>query len=444
MIWGVAFPLLAALAPLPCPEYLAPRDVPCLVRGAPLEDFRSHLEALLASHPSGLADALRLRLGPALNQPHLLAADGTRPWAVALEGGTRAVWMIPVEDEAAFREAAAASLPGMRIRFERGYALMSRDEAFLARFGEEEGAERQDPLPGTSDLKLRLRLPEGLDFLPETLRKWASDLDAVEAGLTLRPDGLSASALLKPRRDSDLETRLETLEPQRARWLGLAPPGAALAAELHGEAKTFAWLMTLAGIRGGAFPVLEEMGVEAAALTAFRSGDAWAGQLVCRCRSEVRLPRLRESLGDGFEAWGVPVHAGEPSADEAAGTLSVELLRKETQFSVHASLAGRLLVAAAGPDAAARVAATASALRQGPEPGLTPEDAALLKALPERVNAVVLLSPAQLAGARPGAPDRFAASLTGLQGEGALVRVEIPGSSLAALYAFWQKKGECP
>ncbi len=480
-------PAQVSEAVLASPETLVPADAPCFVRGVGLEMLQAHLDAFCNKYPSALSGALRLRFGPVLSRPYLVATDGTRAWGAVLLDPDRTeelVWLLPVEDADAFRQAVTACLEDVHVRFVRGYALLGRDEALLDRIGRE--GEVLAPSPLASDVVVRLnpaacrgsRL-EG--FLAPLLSRVPSrclgelaalglQVSALEAGCTLGERGAEMTLRLQSVPGSELAGFLSRQVPGPSRWMGLASSGAAVVAECHVDAPGARFLLD-------GLAAMDPMGAVLSPVKEFCGGDAlvavfpgepgWQVQAVCRLE-EVRkgerflehgLPGLLKSVS---ESSGGLACSSQPRPDREEGTLTLResmvtltpgegprpwraLLGEDARRLPFASAVSKdLCVMVLGSEAVARVLATAPSLGQGLVPKLPEAHAALLEGLPEEANAWVILSLGRafslLGRAHPGlvpgrpVPGSLALALR-CEGEEARVSLRIPGEVLGELSA---------
>lgn len=470
---------------LASPEALVPADAPCFVRGTGLETLQAHLDAFCNKHPSALSGALRLRLGPVLSRPYLVAADGTRPWGAVFLDPDRMeepVWLLPVEDADAFRQAVAACLDGVHVRFARGYAILGRDEALMDRIARE--GPGLVPSPLASDVVARLdpsacrgstlegiltpllsRLPPGCRGL---LAELGSQVSGIEAGCTLGDQGAEMTFRLQSVPGSGLADFLSRQVPQPSRWIGLAPSGAAVVAECHVDARGARSLLD-------GLAALDPMGLVLAPVKAFCGGDAlltvfpgepgWQAQAVCRlaevrrgeCFLEGALPGLLKAVSEasgGLDCSSQDKPGREEGAlklKEAVVTLAAREGRRPWEALLgedarHLPFAGAvskdLCVVALGSEAGERVLATAPSLGKGLVPKVSEAHAALLDGLPGGANAWVILSVGRALsllgrahpGLRPGRPMSGSLALAlRCEGEEARVSLRVPGEVLGEL-----------
>jgi hypothetical protein len=475
---------------LASPEALVPADAPCFVRGIGLETLQAHLDAFCNKYPSALSMALRLRLGPVLSRPYLVAADGTRAWgAVFLAPDLREepVWLLPVEDEGAFRQAAAACLEGVRVRFVRGYALLGKDEAILDRLGCEGAGLAPSPL--ASDVVVRLnpaafrgRGLEGflaplLSRLPLRCRGLLADLglqvSALEAGCTLGERGAEMTFRLQSVPGSGLADFLSRQVAKPLRWIGLASSEAAVVAECHVDtrgARSLLDVLAAMDPMGAALAPVKDFCGGDALLTMFPGEPGWQVQAVCRL-AEVRegerflehgLPGLLKAVSEasgGLDCSSqvqVGREEGALKLQEAVVTLAAKegqegwpwksLLGEDARHLPFAGAVSKdLCVVALGSEAGDRVLATAPSLGQGLVPTISEAHAALLEGLPGEANAWVILSVGRMLsllgrthpGLVPGRPVSGSLALAlCCEGEAALGSLVVPGEVLGELSAW--------
>lgn len=429
-------------APLSAPEALAPAGAAWFLRGTGLEALQAHLDAFCNKFPCGFTAGIRLKAGPWLGRPALVAADGTRPWAIlSLDPEPRPealVFLVPVEDPEAFRHALADE--GLQVRLVRGYALVGREAALLDGLG---GPEAPLPPPVLrDDLVLRLgpgalralpdRMPEAFGELVRSL----PPLAALEAGCSFGEEGMRLSLHAQPEAGGALARLLAAQPLSPPRWLGLAPAGAALAAESRLDpAAAGACLDWMEGRwQGEAAPLLRCLRA------------AWAG--------EAFLTLFLEEAGWQAQGLGRPADAGEAKAAAAeagsgrlpgidlawtcdpvaAGSFRLRLEPKGEGKPAEVVLQGAFsqgwILAAAGPGS------------RLPSIEALPSPEPLPKTLPDRGSLFILASLGRLAGllgrldpglAPEGLPELRVAGCLRCEGGAAELRVAVPGKTLVEL-----------
>ena len=296
-------------------------------------------------------------------------------------------------------------------------------------------------------------------------------MSAVEAGCTLGERGAEMAFRLQPVPGSGLAEFLSRQAPAPSRWIGLAPPEAAVVAECHVDARGARALLD-------ALAALDPMGLVLAPVKAFCGGDAlvsvfpgevgWQAQAVCRL-TEVSegerfladaLPGLLEALSEASGGLDCSSEArpgreeGMLRLREAVVTVAARegprpwkaLLGEDArQMPFALAVSKDLCVLALGSEAGERVLATAPSLGQGLVPRVSEAHAALLDGLPGEANAWVILSVGRALsllgrarpGLRPGRPVSGSLALAlRCEGEEARVSLHIPGEVLGELSAW--------
>ena len=510
--------LLALLATLPAragdvldsPEALVPADMPVFVKGVGLEALQGHLDAFCNKFPGPASRKVRSFAGPLLGRPFLVAADGTRPWGIAWgeggEFGYEPVFLIPVEDAEAFQKALRAGMERAECRIVRGYALVSRDKEFLARF-KEDLSESLKPSPLHEDLVVSFspsavkyeetllayllseRFPERHDSILAGLYRadaWSAQVDRIHLGLTIGADGLHASARIRPVSGSRLSSLLASQKPGPVRWAGLAPAGSALFVETRLDPEGWAALMNfLTKQRDSAtlaLRTLREMGSGDSCLALFRGEQGWQAQGVLRPSDPERAQRFLDAEAVAWGNWlGHALGRGLSLSAEALPSREVEKLSLQPfvltgaveegsgppwsaffpagprRIDAGVASSGGLLVGAAGPEAHTRLLSTAVPLGEGLEPRVATSWAPLLAALPADLNAACLVSLGGLlelaargwpgvlpeSASFPEAPVAFSFACRDGEGEATAV---VPAKTLTELLEFRAKvagqKGE--
>ncbi|GEM_PF-4575717 len=477
--------------PLLSPEALIPSDAGMVLRGAGLERIQSQIDAFCNRFPCALATRLRQGASGILSRPWLVAADGTRPWAIVFPRtgtGTTAdpVFLLPVEDAEALRQAVASSMPGAQVRVLQGYALVGRDAVLLDRLAHPEAGGQAPGISPTEDLTLRVgaqtlqdlaasRLKDLPPPAAETARALLAQTASIEAAFAFGEEGLRVTLRLKPVAGSRLEAVLARQSAHPVRWLGLASEGAAVALETHLDPEASgACLRLLERLKpstgGKVGALLSALWDGEACLTCFRTEAGWAGQVVSRASDPERAQALMEGTlwadGSAFpdpwleRIWTCrrgPWIEGEPrlrrltldaEPPEGAGPEAA------LSLPLAASAGEDLLVATVGPDCEERLVKTAGPLARKMETRVSPATARLLalasagtaagnKAGGNLGNLWLLASPrharlllARLDGKNPEPPAVEAASLAACLrcAEGGVeLNVLLPGEVLADL-----------
>ena len=409
---------------LAAPEALVPADAACFVRGEGLERLKTRLDAFCASLPPALALPLRLSTGTALARPLIAAADGARPWGLVImdaarpEGPEGLALLLPVDDPELFR-AVSASLVGIQVRLVRGYAALGADAALLDRIAKGGGG---IPAPALQESVVARFRPAAMAALPLLRRAWAgamaslppalaeglsarlpdlaAQLDAVELGVSPGESGLRLGLRLRFCPGSQLAALASAQKSRAPHWTGLAPPGAALSAEVHVDAAAGAAGARLLLPSSPSSParMTEALAASCAgdgALAVFRGDRGWQAQAVLKVTDPKAAARF---LAEGFQELGARFGtACEMEFPVDAGSLHCQQARLVPPgLAVAGTVSRDLLVAAAGPESLERVKVTAEPLGDGLEPRVAPDLAAAMELLPPEASAYALCTPASL------------------------------------------------
>lgn len=444
--------------PLAAPEPLVPSDVLCYVRGPCLERLRGLLEDVCARLPAPLAYCLRTEAFSLLADPLAAAADGSRPWGAVIGDlapvGRGQAWalLLPVDDPALFLQAAQESLPGAQVRLCRGYAILTRDAALAERLT----VEPTRPVPAFPEgaaLSVRFhmaelrahaaerlgsgwveRLSSGLPAAPalQVARRAADQMEALTLSFSCEEGGMRVLARMEPLPGTPLAALAAAPPPPHVRWMGLAPPGAALAAELHMDAGL------LRGLLSG-FPCASLLGGDVF-LAAARGAGGWEAHAAVRLSDRTAVSeRLADGGAFALEAAGgsLEVRLEAPAAPDASvrmWTAAVACGGVSAVFEGAAALSGDVLVASAGEDAAERVVATVMPLAEGLEPRLDLAFSELLKGMPDGAHALLMLSLKDHRGllAPLGEADAFLAVVASARGGNLEIDVRVPAAAIPA------------